>query len=888
MTTAYLTGVYPAGYFIKPPTTTVSVTASGYVEGIGVYGGAEFYTIVNSGRIKDVSIYAGVILQGGGSVTNGSMANKTASIAGYAGGVNMYAPGTVVNFGTITSAFLGSYAAGVLLKDGGAVTNGSGNDTGALIEGEYGVIANSEFTGTVTNFGSIISTGYGEAAGVRMSDGGSLINGSVGDTAALVSGGRGVVEEAGSGTVRNFGRIVSTGGYDAVYLFAGRVTNGTAVYTTALIDGGSGVDIGGAPGTVINFGTVQGGAPGGFGVRLGDGGAVTNGSANDQRALVEGYANGVLVKGAPGTVANFGVIESMGVNYGYAGVSVYESNVTNGSGADHNAVIQGYYGVWIHTAAGAVSNFGAILSTGAARAPSVLLEEGGTATNGSSTDTQALISGGVGVLADNAAGSVTNFGTIQSTSGAPSSAGGYGVLLGAGGRLTNGSVTDESALVEGYKSGVTVLVAAGTIDNFGTIRGTGLGPDYGVQLARGGALVNGALTDKNASIQGYSGLSLGGVVAATNFGTISGTGGAGQFGADLGTGASLTNGGGADGSALIDGFSGAVLNSGATLTNFGTIVGLGGTAIQFDASSDVLVVEAGSAFVGSVFGGGGTLDLASGVGTLSGLLSSGGNVSVSGSMATTTFQNFGTVEVGAGATFTDAGAVTIAAGQTVNDQGTLTLGGSGKNSIVNSGIVGTTGAGVLTLAGAVTNRGTLATDGGTLTVNAAVTGTGHATINGGTLDLKSSFTQNVTFSGTTGVLELAQSQGYTGSITTLSKNGGTSLDLVDIGFVSSTEATFSGTTTSGVLTVTDGTHTARITLNGNYTASTFIASSDGHGGVTVIDPTKSGGATTPSPHQFIAAMAGLGASGGTSVHEAMATRAGVEPMLAAGRFQMTA
>jgi hypothetical protein len=36
--------------------------------------------------------------------------------------------------------------------------------------------------------------------------------------------------------------------------------------------------------------------------------------------------------------------------------------------------------------------------------------------------------------------------------------------------------------------------------------------------------------------------------------------------------------------------------------------------------------------------------------------------------------------------------------------------------------------------------------------------------------------------------------------------------------------------------VTDGTHTATIALSGNYLASSFVASNDGHGGVDIIDP----------------------------------------------------
>ncbi|MEO8927664.1 MAG: hypothetical protein ABI306_10940, partial [Caulobacteraceae bacterium] len=49
---------------------------------------------------------------------------------------------------------------------------------------------------------------------------------------------------------------------------------------------------------------------------------------------------------------------------------------------------------------------------------------------------------------------------------------------------------------------------------------------------------------------------------------------------------------------------------------------------------------------------------------------------------------------------------------------------------------------------------------------------------------------------------------------------------------------------------------------GDYRSSTFTASSDGHGGTTVVDPAKAGAAA--APHAFIAAMAGLGAVGATS------------------------
>ena len=96
-------------------------------------------------------------------------------------------------------------------------------------------------------------------------------------------------------------------------------------------------------------------------------------------------------------------------------------------------------------------------------------------------------------------------------------------------------------------------------------------------------------------------------------------------------------------------------------------------------------------------------------------------------------------------------------------------------------------------------------------------------------------------------------------ISGFSHGGTTSLDLRDIGFVSASEAIFSGNVSGGVLTVSDGTHTARIKLLGDYTKATFTASSDGHGGTVVVDP------STSTVHGFAAAMAATVPSAGESI-----------------------
>jgi hypothetical protein len=50
-----------------------------------------------------------------------------------------------------------------------------------------------------------------------------------------------------------------------------------------------------------------------------------------------------------------------------------------------------------------------------------------------------------------------------------------------------------------------------------------------------------------------------------------------------------------------------------------------------------------------------------------------------------------------------------------------------------------------------------------------------------------------------------------------------------------------------MLNVTDGIHTANIALLGNYMASTFVTSSDGHGGTYIVDPSVASQTTLAQP-----------------------------------------
>jgi hypothetical protein len=198
---------------------------------------------------------------------------------------------------------------------------------------------------------------------------------------------------------------------------------------------------------------------------------------------------------------------------------------------------------------------------------------------------------------------------------------------------------------------------------------------------------------------------------------------------------------------------------------------------------------------------------------------------------------------------------------------------TGANTMVNAGLIAGNGSGGLTINSAVDNTGTIFAARGDVTVNGAVTGSGVAFVNAATLAFASSFSENVTFGGTSGVLKLAHSTGYSGVLRDFSHIGRTTLDLGDIAFGAGAKASYSGTTSGGVLSVTDGTRTAHIHFAGNYLGATFLLSSDGGGGTDVVDPPAA------SANRLITAMAQVAPGGAihsmVSAREAMAT-----PMIA--------
>jgi hypothetical protein len=121
---------------------------------------------------------------------------------------------------------------------------------------------------------------------------------------------------------------------------------------------------------------------------------------------------------------------------------------------------------------------------------------------------------------------------------------------------------------------------------------------------------------------------------------------------------------------------------------------------------------------------------------------------------------------------------------------------------------------------------------------------------GATAELAGPYAGSAIFAGNAGTLQLDNSAGFSGTVAGMT--GQDTLDLRDISFASIQTPSFhNATSAGGTLTVSDGSHTANIALLGNYLASTFVASSDGHGGTNIIDPPASANSNNllaPSQH----------------------------------------
>jgi hypothetical protein len=459
------------GSVINGASNASAASISGVYAGIALNGAPS--TVTNYGTVQGTGTAGvGVNLGSGGGVNNSGLisAYHIGVVAGTASN-----PATIVNYGTIESTQTATpitiIGYGVLLKSGGTVTNGSAADPNALISAADGkgiVIAGG--VGSIVNFGQIYSSA---------------------NSAANVNGG---------GRVSNYGtmRSTSTAHSDVYFLVGGTVINGSTGDRAALISGArNGIAFAGSAGTVVNYGTVASTSTGtvGSAIYLGAGGIVTNyGLLSGNRQLATNTTAGVIeAKNQPATVHNFGTIATtntgFGVKIGFGGTVVNGASNATGAlitGSADGVYIGGDEGVSHPGAQAFLYNYGTIAHPGTSG-------EGVRATSGGTVTNHGLITSehaGIGFF--NTAGTVINFGTVAVASGPKDKA---GVYLGVGGQITNHAGAAITASNYGVALGGPAVVglpnynATAVVSNSGVLSG-GIGVYIGSDQLGTNTIVN--------------------------------------------------------------------------------------------------------------------------------------------------------------------------------------------------------------------------------------------------------------------------------------------------------------------------------------------------------------------------------------------------------------
>ncbi|HWT98316.1 MAG TPA: Ig-like domain-containing protein, partial [Terriglobales bacterium] len=216
------------------------------------------------------------------------------------------------------------------------------------------------------------------------------------------------------------------------------------------------------------------------------------------------------------------------------------------------------------------------------------------------------------------------------------------------------------------------------------------------------------------------------------------------------------------------------------------------------------------------------------------VLSDDSHNTIYGSTADTLLHNVDNTISGAGNI--GGGSLTLVNDGSIVADGThaLTI-DTGTNHITNTGTLEATGSGGLVIDSPLDNSGTLWANGGNVTVNGDVSGSGHAQVSGtAMLDFGGSTQQDINLdSDAVGTLKLDHAESYKGTVSGLDAND--VLDLGDVAFGSNTNVSYAANEAGngGVLSVTDGVHTAQIGLSGQYAAAGFQAGGDHDLGTTI-------------------------------------------------------
>jgi hypothetical protein len=164
---------------------------------------------------------------------------------------------------------------------------------------------------------------------------------------------------------------------------------------------------------------------------------------------------------------------------------------------------------------------------------------------------------------------------------------------------------------------------------------------------------------------------------------------------------------------------------------------------------------------------------------------------------------------------------------------------TGTNVIENSGTLESIGSGGLVVNSGIDNSGLIWANGSNIALNGAVSGPGTVLVDGAsTVTFGAATAVNTTLTAdAAATLVMNDSIDFSGKISGFDAND--HLDLTDMMFASGISLAYVANHdgTGGVLQVSDGAHTANISLLGQYDASNFASVADGaNGTVVTYDP----------------------------------------------------
>ena|GEM_PF-1568953 len=628
--------------------------------------------------------------------------------------------GLIRNAGTIASAQApGGIAIGVNTLASIGTINNQATGTISATGGNGSAIQALGGVTSLLNSGFVSATGSGDI-GLNVGTAGSvgtLTNSSGGTISATGSLGIGVSNAGTISTLSNSG-LIQGNGTAGIGVAGGAIGTLTNTSTGTIATPGSsaaGISVEGNINTLSNAGLIQANGTYGAGIYIGHNGSV-GAIANVAGGTIAGmYAGLVVDYGAAGTMTNSGLIQGTGTTGAgvYVGSSATLGSIVNLSGG----TIAGPRGVYLYGGqVGSVTNTGLI--------------------QGSITGVELLTSTGIGILTNNAGGTITatgghaaaigNAGSIGtlSNSGLIQANGTYGTGIGVGGGGTIGLVTNMSSgtIAANGADGVAISVGEYSAGQVGTLSNSGL-------IQASGTRGLGVFVGTAGSVGSLSNMSGGTIVA--NDAAIS----------NRGTIGTLTNAGVVQGTTA-----GVRVRSGGTVTlltntSGGTIAATGTRASGIDNAGSIATLSNSGLIRAPGAGSFGIwVETSGSVGTLAN--NAGGTitadytgVSVDGSIGTMTnsglIQTTGTSGVGIyiATSGTRVGSIVNLSGGTISGNTALYLYGGAVGTLTNTGLIqgATTGVELLTNTGI-----------GTLTNNAGgtiiATG-GHAAAigNGGTI-----------------------------------------------------------------------------------------------------------------------------------------------------------